>query len=488
MLGVKTNTDDGNKTMRWDFRRLGDDRPAVLRQSARAVTPFGGLVVLVEFWRGLGLLDAIRERLPFSYTSPNSIGAAETLVAFWLSVAAGARRFAHVNLVRGDVALRELLGWRRWPGDDAVRDFFGRFQWKQIEAFFPSLTGWMLAQLPTQTVTMDLDSTVFERFGQQEGARKGYHPRKPGRRSHHPILAVLAEPVFILHAWLRRGDTTAGRGVIAFLTEALSLLPSGWRLRTLRADSGFFDGSFLSFLESKALPYVIVARMTATLKLRLAGMSGWRELDPDYAVGEFSAQLLGWERQRRFVVVRERIRESKAAVGRKLLEVPGYTYRLFVTNRLEAPELLWRDYNRRATMEQRIDELKHDLAADDFCRRSFFATEAAFRSVLALFNLLCLWQTSTRQASAASAEPGQPARHRRPATLRTEVFLCGAIAGREARRPVLHLSESWGGLRTRIPLIKQSLEWIRAIPPPLKNTTISQPDLLLKTTADPAQN
>jgi hypothetical protein len=473
--------------MRWDFRRLGDDRPAVLRESARAVTPFGGLVVLVEFWRELGLLAAVRARLPFTYTSPNSIGAAETLLAFWLSVTAGARRFAHVNLVRGDVALRQLLGWRRWPGDDAVRDFFGRFHWKQIEGFFPALTQWLVAKLPAQSVTLDLDSTVFERFGQQEGARKGYHPRKPGRRSHHPILAVLAEPVFILHAWLRRGDTTA-RGVSAFLTEALSLLPSGWTVRTLRADSGFFDGAFLGFLEERRLPYVIVGRLTATLKLRLAGLSGWRDLDGDYAVTEFAARLQGWTRERRFVVVRERIRETKAAVGRKLLDVPGYTYRLFVTNRAEAPEELWRDYNRRATMEQRIDELKHDLAADDFCRHNFFATEAAFRSVLSLFNLLSLWQTATRPASAASRQPGQPARHRRPATLRTEVFLCGAIAGREGRRTVLHLSQSWGGLHTRKPLIEQSLAWVRAIPPPLRNTAATQPELLLKSTADPNQN
>ena len=33
-----------------------------------------------------------------------------------------------------------------------------------------------------------------------------------------------------------------------------------------------------------------------------------------------------------FVVVRERVRERKEAVGRKLLEVPGYTFRVFVTN------------------------------------------------------------------------------------------------------------------------------------------------------------
>jgi hypothetical protein len=92
-------------------------------------------------------------------------------------------------------------------------------------------------------------------------------------------------------------------------------------VRTLRADSGFFDGAFLGFLEERTLPYVIVARLTATLKLRLAGLGDWRELEGAYALAEFIARLQGWTRERRFVVVRERIRETKAAVGRKLLDV-----------------------------------------------------------------------------------------------------------------------------------------------------------------------
>jgi hypothetical protein len=32
-----------------------------------------------------------------------------------------------------------------------------------------------------------------------------------------------------------------------------------------------------------------------------------------------------------------------------------------VTNRSEAPEEIWRDYNQRACIEQRIEELKSDL-------------------------------------------------------------------------------------------------------------------------------
>jgi hypothetical protein len=56
----------------------------------------------------------------------------------------------------------------------------------------------------------------------------------------------LAEANFVLHAWLRSGNTGAGQGVEQFLSEALSLLGGGHRVRTVRADSGFYADNFLS--------------------------------------------------------------------------------------------------------------------------------------------------------------------------------------------------------------------------------------------------
>jgi hypothetical protein len=56
-------------------------------------------------------------------------------------------------------------------------------------------------------------------------------------------------------------------------------------------------------------------------------------------------------------------------------------------------------------MEDRIAELKHDLAADDFCLREFFATEAAFRSILLLFNLLGEFQRAAASPTIANPVP-----------------------------------------------------------------------------------
>jgi hypothetical protein len=270
-------------------------------------------------------------------------------------------------------------------------------------------------------------------------------------------LAVLAEVPLVLHGWLRSGNTGAARGVRAFLSEALALLPAGMTLRCVRADSGFFEEGLLAFLEERQLPYLIVARLTTRLKRRAAVISQWQEIDEDYAVGEFRARLLGWSVERRFIVVRERVREDKQAVGRKLIDVPGYTFRIWVTNRAEPTLDLWRDYNGRATVEQRIEELKNDLGADDFCTQNFWATEAAFLAVLFTFNLLSLYQ----QTSAPKAG------YHQPATLRATVFLCGAILGRTARQTVLHLSACWGGLEKHKPLLESVLSWKNQTSPKL---------------------
>jgi hypothetical protein len=70
----------------------------------------------------------------------------------------------------------------------------------------------------------------------------------------------LAEANFVLHAWLRSGNTGAGQGAAQFLSEALSLLGAQHWIRCVRADSGFYADSFLSFLEERQLTYIVGSR------------------------------------------------------------------------------------------------------------------------------------------------------------------------------------------------------------------------------------
>jgi hypothetical protein len=47
--------------------------------------------------------------------------------------------------------------------------------------------------------------------------------------------------------------------------------------------------------------------------------------------------------------------------------------------------------------------------------------------------------------------------YRQPASLRVQVFLCGAILGRAGHRTVRHLSAAWGGLERRNSLFDKLL-------------------------------
>jgi hypothetical protein len=71
--------------------------------------------------------------------------------------------------------------------------------------------------------------------------------------SHHPLLAVLAEANFVLHAWLRSGNSRTSQGAVQFSGEALHLLLGpNHHVRTVRADSGFYADGFLSFCRGTA--------------------------------------------------------------------------------------------------------------------------------------------------------------------------------------------------------------------------------------------
>jgi hypothetical protein len=402
----------------------------VIAYTDKPVSGWGGLISVFRFFDGLGLRTVLAQALPDGRTSPNKIPVVDMVLALFASVLSGGRRFAHVERLRSDAVVQAILDAPRLPSAMTLTRYFGGFVRAQVEQLVELLWSWMLQRLPAAGLgaVLDLDSTVFERYGAQEGSRKGHNPRKHGRPSHHPLLAVLAEAKMVLHAWLRSGNTGSARGVRAFLDEALARLPKSYRLYAVRADSGFFEAAVLSDLERRQLPYAIAVRLTLPLKRRLAGLQNWQEFGAGLEVGEFQYETYGWSQPRRVVVVRERLRERPDARGRKLLEVPGYTFHAVVTTLALPAAEVWRFYNHRAESENRIKELKEDFGANGFCLQSFHGTEAVFRLICCLYNLFAEFKRDIVRDNTA-----------RLLTLRHQVLVVGAILGAEGRRRVLRL-------------------------------------------------
>ncbi|WP_052100727.1 transposase [Porphyromonas gulae] len=83
---------------------------------------------------------------------------------------------------------------------------------------------WFFKRFNFDNLTLDFDSTVMTRYGEQQGATKGYNPSKPSRVGHHPLMAFLSDHKMVANCWLRLGNTTASNNFLAFLQDTLDKL------------------------------------------------------------------------------------------------------------------------------------------------------------------------------------------------------------------------------------------------------------------------
>lgn len=135
-----------HQTMQGTMHPVFSSRHLLLATTAKPVTPFGGLVSLIEFFNSLKLGEVLSGLMPFAYTSPNAIPPEQTLLAFMISIITGARRLAHTDWLRADRALHAMLGIELFPGTDTVRNLLKRFTQPVIEAFWRPLWRWLLQQ------------------------------------------------------------------------------------------------------------------------------------------------------------------------------------------------------------------------------------------------------------------------------------------------------------------------------------------------------
>jgi hypothetical protein len=413
----------------------------------KPITAWGGMAVFAAFCETVGLrgvLDRVLSGL--GRTSPNALPASDHMLAFMVGVLTGASRFLHLERLRADAPLREMFGIRRFCAPSTYTRFFQGFTRQMREDVFFALGRWALGLMPPRCdgYTLDLDSTVLERFGEQEGVLPGYNPRRHGRPTHHPLLAGLAEAKWILHGWLRAGNVATANNVRGFMDECLASMDGLATVKLVRADNGFCDGKFLDFLEEKELPYIVKARMTRFVKLAVLGMDAWTRVGKGIEVGEARIQLLGWSRERRLVVIRQEVAvREKKAMGKKLFECQGYLFQAIVTSK-DIDEMdattVYRTYNGRADFENRIKELKLGCGLEGFCMDSFTATECVLRTLCLVHNLVQHFQD--RIGLRPAAAPKKDGKRHTLETLRHNLFTCAAILGRSGRHRVLRLSSS----------------------------------------------
>src|ERR1700720_2728519 len=148
---------------------LSDER-LILRETQRAVTPFGGIAVFISFLAKVGFVEALRQHMPIQWKSPNHNDPSSTFTAFLISVLVGARRFAHASWLRGDRALHALLSMDRFPTDDTIRNLFRAFGMGEVQRFYEPMGEWLMQRLPQREAATPW--TWIRRFSSGTASRK----------------------------------------------------------------------------------------------------------------------------------------------------------------------------------------------------------------------------------------------------------------------------------------------------------------------------
>ena len=410
----------------------------------KQLTAWGGVCsVLAKFLAWIEFRDWVCQTIPVVEHSPNAKGIYEKILALLLTSLTGGTRFSHVTWwSHGMAALQACFAVRWLPRAASVLTrFFGKFRQIHNEVLRSAagrLTRQLLAMENITEDTLLLDSTVCERYGMQEGARKGYNPKKPGRPSHHPLKAGLGCG-YVVNLWNRRGDSHTAHQSIAFYEQTRQELLSAVRIRWVLADSGFADDNFLAHLEQQNQRYVVALRLTAYVQQAIRDIREWKELQPGLEVAHITAALSTWPKSRRLVVIRQHVPTRPKATGKQPLlfqdleDHCDYRYTVLVTNELAlAPEEIWQTYRPRANVENCIRELKEGYGWHEFNVRSFWGTEAAMRLIgMVCYNLVhhlnrCVLKTAAEGVA-------------RLKTLRLRILAIPAIYGAGGRRPTLRL-------------------------------------------------
>ncbi len=365
----------------------------------KEITAHGGIVLLQKMMERMGFTDFL-ERTPLPQPGSNrGYDPVQIIVQFLVSVWCGANRYEHLEVARFDGVIQQLFGWKKMAGHRAFVRFFQKFDLEKNSQVFPPFYRWFFNNLKFDNYTLDFDSSVITRYGSQQGAAVGYNARKPGRKSHHPLMAFVADVQMVANFWLRSGDAHSANNFEAFMEATLNNLQNK-QIGLLRADSGFYSKKIFDLLENRAQPisYVIACPMYTTIQRHIHSQKTWLTLADGIEICSTQYQSPNWDAPRRLVIVRQQVAVRKEATGKvlRLFEdddvMAGYRHSCYITNLKLPTAEIWRLYRGRAVCENQIKELKYDYAADKMNLNGFDATEATMNFIMIAYNLMSLFK------------------------------------------------------------------------------------------------
>ena len=206
-------------------------------------------------------------------------------------------------------------------------------------------------------LVVDVDSFVGEVYGyDKQGAGYGY----THKRGYHPIVATRSQTGEVVHIRARKGSANTSRGALRFVEELIPRVARAGATgpRLLRTDSGFWNTKIMARLERAGWTYSIGITQQKHIKTAITAIpeQDWQTLEdyPDGGEAQIAQTMLG---RQRLIVRRTRLIGPQAELW------PDWRYFAFLTNRVDALELVESEHRQHAVVELAIRDLKDQALA-----------------------------------------------------------------------------------------------------------------------------
>ena len=366
---------------------------------AKNLTSNAGLFLMLENTKNNGIFEMIESDLNFESASINKIKM-NHIKTMLCGHFIGIDKLERLKLLKNDPLIREFEISVKEP--ETVSRFLSNFSFKTTQMLREinfKVFKKLLSKSGLASITIDIDSSVINVEGHQEGATKGYNPKKLGNRCYNIQFAFCDELKAYVTGFVRSGNAYTANGATELIKEIVTTLKTSDLEIFFRMDSGYFDEEIIETIESLGCKFLIKAKAYATLVSQVTASSAvFHKGINERETAELIIKLDKWKKKRRFIVSRVLKPENERA-QLCLLEGSEYDYFFFVTNTDLESEAVVLSYEKRGNAENYIKEAKYDMSVGHLLLKSFWANEAVFQMMMLAYNLFLLFKFDYLDAS-----------------------------------------------------------------------------------------
>ena len=316
-----------------------------------------GLLLIKEFAAKTGLIRRINRTFRTNGTALRRHHKdADNLLQMIFQTIAGYFEDDCADELTNEPVFTEILQKDRVASQPTISRFWNRMDdttVNQLDKIGTDMRDTMYSISHPEHMLFDLDSTLLDTYGHQEGEGFNYHYQAHG---YHPLLCFDGLTADLLKVELRDGTQYCGKGSGEFMTPLIQDYRSKYPSLPLylRGDSGFATPELYEACEENDCKYAIRLKGNSTLRGLCADKEealcrAVRDNISDYAVtyGEFEYQAGSWSRPRRVVFKIEK------PAGQFI-----YMHTFVVTTMEAEPYKVIQFYCGRGNMENFIKEVK----------------------------------------------------------------------------------------------------------------------------------